>query len=315
MRWDFQGLIIEGTAGDATLAKRWQASFGSRPPSNAAPDIRLRLDCLTELPPPPAGPPSYHQGELIAYYLDGYSVLAHLPRFAQLRLDLAAGESSGLLLPAALTTYGVLEDILAITLSAHFRRRGRFLVHAFAAAHNDRAALLVGGVGSGKTTTGMALLEAGWRLLANDSPVIYGDSEVLSYPGLLAAYPETLARFPTTASLAHSQPAGSGRAKIAVAAEAIWPGVWCERAPAAALFFPTVESRADHAIEELRPPAALRELLPHAVEQWDRAMIPAHLETLRFLVERAPAYRLRLGPEVAAIPPLLARLLATGPTY
>lgn len=34
--------------------------------------------------------------------------------------------------------------------------------------------LLVGGIGAGKTTTGLSLLNAGWQLLSNDSPVVVG---------------------------------------------------------------------------------------------------------------------------------------------
>jgi hypothetical protein len=95
---------------------------------------------------------------------------------------------------------------------------------------------------------------------------------------------------------------------LTVAAESIWPDVWIERAPAAAILFPQIESRADHALDPVGPPEALRRLLPHAVEQWDREMIPPHLAALRRLVEAAPAYLLRLGPKVEAIPALLAGL-------
>jgi hypothetical protein len=62
-------------------------------------------------------------------------------------------------------------------------------------------------------------------------------------------------------------------------------------------------------LEPLRPPDALRLLLPHAIEQWDKAMIPAHLALLSQLVQTAPAYRLRLAPEVLAIPALLGGVI------
>ena len=93
-------------------------------------------------------------------------------------------------------------------------------------------------------------------------------------------------------------------------ADRIWPDMWIDRAPAAAILFPQIESRADHAVEPIRPPEALGRLLPHAVEQWDREMIPEHLRILRHLVESAPAYVLRLGPDVNVIPALLAAALA-----
>jgi hypothetical protein len=211
----------------------------------------------------------------------------------------------------ALSSYGVFEDLIAIGLSPHLRRRGLFLLHAFAAAlpRSDRAALLVGGIGAGKTTTGMALLNAGWRLLSNDSPIINPSAEVLSYPGQLAAYPETYARFESTTHLASDVASETERRKITVAAENIWPDVWCNRANASAIFFPQIEARSAHAVERLSRPEALRRLLPHAVEQWDKAMIAEHLNVLRHLVESTNAYVLRLGPEVASIPVLLASTL------
>lgn len=126
---------------------------------------------------------------------------------------------------------------------------------------------------------------------------------VLSYPDLLSAYPDTLARFPELAGLAH--PTGV-REKTLFAAESIYPDVWVDSAPPAGIFFPQIESRADHALERLPAPEALRLLLPHAIEQWDREMIPAHLALLNQLVQAIPAYRLRLGPDMDSIPAVIA---------
>jgi hypothetical protein len=320
MRWAFHGLTIDGQSNDPDLQARWWASFNSRPMSAAAPDITCALEVLASAPEPPARAPRFRQGALLEYYVEGDSVIAHFPRFGQLRLDLARGLTEGRLARAALDTYGVLEDLIAISLSPHLRRRGLFLIHAFAAAlphprpglrpsRWERGVLIVGDIGAGKTTTGMALLNAGWKLLSNDSPVIQ-NTDVLSYPGLLAAYPDSFARFPAIEHLAAVQPSAEGRKKITVAAEEIWPEVWIERAPVAAILFPQIEPRADHALEPLRPPEALRMLLPHAIEQWDQAMIPEHLALLSQLVQAAPTYRLRLAPDVLAIPAVLEEAIS-----
>lgn len=316
MFWDFHGLAIEGATNDDALRDHWQRTFASRPSSHAPPDITCTLTLATEVPPRPSGQPDFRQGDLLEYFLDGDTAIGHFPRFGQLRLNLADGRTEGALVSAALETYGVFEDLLAIGLSPHLRRRGMFLIHAFAgsppprpspvrfADKGGRGVLIVGNVGAGKTTTGMALLNAGWKLLSNDSPIINESAEVLSYPGLLAAYPDTLARFPATARFA----AADERQKSVFAAESIWPDVWADRAPAAAIFFPQIESRADHAVEPISQPEALRMILPHAVEQWDRAMIPGHLAALNTLIQSAPAYRLRLGPDTSTIPDTLLNL-------
>ncbi len=309
MRWDLHGIIIEGDTNDNGLADWWRRSFASLPRSTAVPHLHLRLALSQTAPNPPAREPDFRQGDLLAYYVDGNRVVAHFPRFGQLSLDLARGQTDSRLLPTALSTYGVLEDLVAIGLSPHLRRRGLFLIHAFAAARDGRALLLVGGIGAGKTTTGMALLNDGWRLLSNDSPIIKAGRQLLRYPGLLAAYPETLSRFEATRHLAEKEAERDGRAKLTLPAAQIWTDVWLDTAPIGAICFPMIEPRADHALEPIPAPQALAQLLPHAIEQWDKGVMPQHLAVLRELVETAPAYRLRLGPDVLAVPAILRQIV------
>lgn len=327
MFWRLHGLTIHGASNDAMVRERWQQSFASLRLADGQADLAFELNLVPTVPAPPAGEPQFRQGDLLQYTLDGRVWVAHFPRFGQLRLDLANGTTEGRIVAATLGAYGVFDDLLAIGLSPHLRRRGLFLIHAFGAVPTPTsgpafigggeqgrgAVLLVGGIGSGKTTTGVSLLNAGWKLLSNDSPILTASSDVLSYPGLLAAYPDTFARFEATAHLARSAPDGGGRQKSSVAAERIWPEVWIERARAGVICFPQIESRTLHSAESIAAPDALRRLLPHAVEQWDREMIPEHLRVLRKLVESAPAYSLHLGPEVTAIPSLLADLVADQP--
>ncbi len=314
-RWALHGLIVAGHWDQAAIGERWTATFAPRPaPSPADPaDLTITLALAEMVPAAPARPPDFQQGDLLSYYVEPEAVVAHFPRYGQLRLDLTAGTTAGTLTASALATYGVFEDLLAISLSPHLRRRGRYLLHAFAAAPAvgpaaGRAALIIGDIGAGKTTTGLSLLHAGWRLLSNDSPILAaGDAvRVLAYPGLLSAYPDTLARFPELASLA---PAPGSRQKTLFAAEAVYPDVWLENAPPGALLFPRIERRAEHALERLAPPDALRQILPHAIEQWDRAAIPPHLALLNQLVQSTPAYRLRLAPHTDSLPDLIASAL------
>ncbi len=310
MRWNLHGVVIEGVATSQALRDRWSEIFASCPTAVASPDIRFTLGVGATPPVAPPGEPHFRQGDLLQYFLRGGAVIAHFPRHGELRLDLTRATTSGTLAPATWETSGVLEDLVAVGLSAHLRRRNLFLVHAFAAVRHGRAALLVGGIGAGKTTTGIALLDAGWKLLSNDSPIISDSGEVLSYPGLLAAFPHTFARFARTAAWIPRSPAPpTGPAKTLLAAESVWEDVWGTRAPAGAILFPRIESVRDHALTPLDPPEALRRILPHAVERWDRAMIPRHLEILRTLVESAPAFRLALSPKIRTLPAIVAEAL------
>lgn len=319
MLWDLHGLILEGIWDDTHIGERWLASFASRPvaPSGTLPNLVFRLSLVKEAPPAPPTPPDFKQDDLLAYYLHENQALAHFPRYGQMRLNLTQGTTTGDLTTAVLTTYGVFEDLLAIGLSPHLRRRGLFLIHAFAAVHSSETVLIVGDIGAGKTTTGLALLRAGWKLLSNDSPVLRegqsgGSPEVLAYPSLLSAYLDSLLRFPELHRLitTNDLPPGGERRKIMFSAEEFFPNVWAERAPLGAILFPQIEDGASHTLEELSPPEALQMLLPHAVEQWDREMIPAHLALLNQAVQAAPAYRLRLGVDVHAIPATVASALS-----
>ncbi len=314
-RWQMHGLTIEGSWSAPEIGERWCATFAPLPLTAATPDLGIQLSLVAQVPAAPSATPNFTQGDLLAYYLQGPLVLAHFPRFGQLELDLAHGTTRGVITLAALATYGVFEDLLAIGLSPHLRRRGQFLLHAFAAAPaaNAPAVLIIGDIGAGKTTTGLALLHAGWKLLSNDSPILTADAgvvSVLAYPGLLSAYPDTLARFSELGSLILLAPV---REKTIFAAEAVYPDVWLSATSAGVLLFPQIENRPEHALEPLSPPEALQLILPHAIEQWDRAMIPSHLALLTQLIQTTPAYRLRLGPDTDTLPAILASTLDKSP--
>lgn len=315
MRWNLHGIVVEGESDWPALREAWGAIFSAcsaAPDGSSAPpaQISCRLDRVALVPETPRLPPILADGAFASYYLVDGGAIAHFPRFGQLRFDFAGARTTGLITEDALLTYGVIEDLIAVSLSAHLRRRGFFLVHAFAAALDGRVALIVGGIGAGKTTTGLSLLAAGWRLVSNDSPIVDRRGQVLSYPGPLAAAPDSFERFEATRAIARRavfHPAG--RKKLAVPAESVWPGVWTAGGPARAILFPRIEARTDHQLEPLSESEALRELLPHSIERWDPPMMPEHLRALKHLVATAPAFRLRLGPEVASIPSIVARAM------
>lgn len=308
-RWQFHDLIIEGKTDDANLWQGWLKSFSSLPEGTAVPHLTVTLHKASTVPAPPNRSPDFQQGDLLHYFVDGDQVIAHFPRYGQLHLNLSAGQTEGWLVSAAAETFAILEDLIAISLSPHLRRRQKFLLHAFAAAKDGKGVLLVGGIGAGKTTTGLSLLNAGWRLLSNDSPVVGTNGRIQQYPGVLAAYPESFAHFPALAHLATGVVSGNGRQKISVTAESVWPDVWLGETAVHAICFPKIEDRPEHALTPLGKPAALARLLPHAVEQWDKAMIPAHLKILRQLVESAPAYDLHLCPDILTIPQAIQNIL------
>jgi hypothetical protein len=345
---DLHGLVIACESSAERIRERWSHSFSSRPQvigRNA--DITFSLNLTVQRPDAPAASPSFTQGDLLSVYQRPNDlatqrptdqVTIHFPRFGQLRIDLSHNRIEGELAPAALDVYGVFEDMVAMGLTALLRRRHLFLIHAFAAAYDGRAVLLVGDIGSGKTTTGISLLRAGWKLLSNDSPLLTdgkgrmandgwrrkgegrkADSILtaklsvsedavmaLAYPGLLSAYPDTLRRFPELAALPHPH---TPTHKTTFAAESVYPDVWLESAPVRAIVFPHVAHTAEHHVTRLKASEALRRLLPNAIDRWDTEMIPTHLQLLTTFANTAPAYHIELGEQVETLPSLFEEIL------
>ncbi len=281
-------------------------------------EICLRLNLTPSVPSPPAGRPSYRQPDLAVYRV-GEAYLFHLPRLGQMRVDPAARTVDGVLVPAALEVYGAFEDINALGLAPLFRRHGRALIHAFAAAHQGRALLLAGDNASGKTTTGLALLAAGWKLIANDAPLLgERDGRVMAFafPGLLSLHADALQRFPTLGPLLRDPLPVPSRPdwKITFAAQDHFPAPWLWEAEVKAVCLMSLDTEAgpsEHTLARVSPAVALGQLLPHSVDRWDQETLDFQIDLLHQLARQAPVYRLQLGPDVLALPGLLETLLLT----
>jgi hypothetical protein len=66
----------------------------------------------------------------------------------------------------------VLEDLAALGVTWLLAPHGRFILHGGALARDDRAVLVIGNTGAGKSTLAAAALEAGWPVLADDQVVL-----------------------------------------------------------------------------------------------------------------------------------------------
>lgn len=316
LSYQLHGLHLRVTSPDQPIRQRLArvlAPFAA-PEITELADIRLELRLLTteSLPPwQPAGE-IVSESRLLRCALDGEILSAHFPRWGTVTVDLATGLIQGDLLPGALSHYGAFDDMVIIALGPLLRRRGFFSLHAFAASQADQAVLLVGDIGAGKTTTGLSLLEAGWKLVSNDSPLLRREGEAVlacAYPGLLAAYDDTVARFATLRRF-QGEPGALAAKRAFAAHEAYGDAIWQQQARASLLLFPQIEpGLAVSRTEPLGGPEALLALLPNSIERWDRDYISPHLAILQALVSQVPAYRLRLAPDVPALPGLIAQLL------
>jgi hypothetical protein len=171
-------------------------------------------------------------------------------------------------------------------------------------------------MGSGKTTTGLALLKAGWKLLSNDSPLLTLQNEqvqVLAYPGRLSAFDDSLARFenlkkfvPTEAPPARAESSREPPKRVFRAEEA-FSDPWTSAGVAGGVFFPQVRPGLNRSeLVSVAPRETLLQLIPQGIAGWNKATIGANLQILSRLVEQAPGYTLNLSPQVQQLPALIA---------
>jgi hypothetical protein len=327
------GLTLTFHTPNAPLRERFETVYGHLPQlssSKTGVSINWDIHQSSLAPNPPAGTPIISKGDLVSYYGADDLVLIRMPKYGLITVDLSNNRLLGVVTHQCLDVYGAFEDVLMISLAPLYRRRGWFPLHAFAAlAPNNKAALITGEMGSGKTTTGLALLSAGWKLLSNDTPLLTMQKDsvhVLAYPGRLSAFDDSLVRF---ASLKKFIPGGVGvRAKVKAKAEAkvekglrgsanppkrvfraeeAFADPWAAAGVAGGVFFPQVVPGLAHSeLVQIAPKDALLQLIPQAIEGWDKAAIGQSLQLLSRLVEQVPCYTLRLSPHMEQLPSLIA---------
>lgn len=332
---DLHGLKLAFQSPDLPLRERFEEVYGHLPHVNGAGSdvfIGWHIHKLPSAPPPPPGMPVISEGPLVSYYGQGQLVAIRMPKYGLVTVDLDQQRLVGAITRNTLETYGAFEDVLMISLAPLYRRRGWFPLHAFAAqAPRGKVALITGAMGVGKTTTGLALLSAGWKLLSNDSPLLAlrsdGQVEVLAYPGRLSAFDDSLARFEglrrfipreaeSTLKGAGAQAeaeqidllAPAGPQKRVFRAEEAFAEPWGTAGVAGGIFFPQViGGSVQSKLVEVSPKEAMLQLMPQAIEGWDKAAIGQTLHLLGKLVEQVPCYQLRLSPQVDQLPALIAK--------
>jgi hypothetical protein len=298
-------ILLESSA--EAVREEWERLFAGWG-CETEPELSLALERVERLPSLPALPPAFTDDRgIVDVYRERDGHLLHFGGGAVMRLK--GKRAEGVVLGTALGN-GQLEDITLTSLAPLLRGCGYYLLHAFAASRNGQALLICGRSGSGKTTSGASLLLGGWQFLANDAVLLQergGAVFALPTPGFLQVRPPTLFLLP---ALRHRRGhAHAPTASYVFSAEAVSEGGWGRPAPVRALYFPHIceEATASH-VEPLEQAVALARLVEESVDRWDTDALAAHVTLLQTLVAQARPYRLHLGPDVAGLPHLLARL-------
>ncbi len=253
----------------------------------------------------PASPHGGDFGRLFVYQADEQRLILRFDGGAAAAVSLAPDHPAVDLQVTPEMVHGSrFEDAVFTSLAPLLRRRGLYLVHAFAAVSPaGGATLLIGPSGSGKTTTGLNLLLHGWRLLANDVALLKWEDGVvwaLPTPGVVSIRAKTFELLPDLRRLT----GGSPDREISVSGRRI--NRWGRPAPVSRLIFPAVGPGPDSALLPESRSVALARILEESLDRWDGSQIAPHTSLLAELVEQTTPNRLHLGRDFDRLPDLLA---------
>jgi hypothetical protein len=203
---------------------------------------------------------------------------------------------------------------LPVVLAFALRHHGVFHLHAAGLADGERAILVAGQSGVGKTTLALAILDAGFAWLCDDAAFVTERDAIPRVEGVprpFHLHPETLGAFAHAAAVAGPADA-SGRRDLDP--ERVWPGRM-RRGPhrPGILLFPEVTHRPATTVERLTAADSLGRLVEaSALLVVDGAARSSeHLALLGRLASEAPALRVGLGEDLLRAPAKVAlRILA-----
>jgi hypothetical protein len=191
--------------------------------------------------------------------------------------------------------------------------QGYQFVHGGAVGLQDKAALIVGKGGTGKSTTCLACLEAGMRYLGDDytlvrlddQPWVYSLYNTAKLKGL-----EDISRFPGLKPLLINPDRldiekammflyGSHKAQIT-------PGM-----PLKAILIPSISNKAQTEIQPASPGAALAALAPSTMFQLPGSTGQA-MKNITELVKKLPCFMLKLGTHLESLTNELRQFILGG---
>jgi hypothetical protein len=188
-------------------------------------------------------------------------------------------------------------------------QENRVVIHGGAVAGKHGAALLVGPGGSGKSTTALLCLQAGWKYLADDYCVIEpGDPpRAFSLYNTAKLARRWLLRVPQLQKLGEVNSEMHDDKHLLFLHE-ICPDELICSANGRLLLLPSVSGQTDTTVSSATAGEALRALAPSTIFQGS-ASGPTTFRLLSKLVEQIPIRRLNLGSELDQVVPRVDRCM------
>ena len=303
----------------AEINRRWQQILGpwakDRNQQTAGLVLTLRLDLEPTLPPLPANPAIFTDARDI---IDVYRVaktrfMLHFRAGGLIEVDVTPGAMAvqGTITPGIFDERR-LEDVTFTSLAAPLRRHSHYLLHAAGASNGDRSVLFAGASHSGKTTTSLTLLLAGWKYLANDLVLLVpyqGTVWAFPTPSELTVRKKTLELLPGLRQYQRRPYHGKrvGPTQVTARTLNLEKIRWAGAGPVTTICFPRVSGPPRSHLKDIPAAVGLARLMEESVDRWDRQALDDHVDLLASLCRQCRHYELELGPDVARLPELLGR--------
>ncbi|MGD0391559.1 MAG: hypothetical protein ABSC41_02840 [Acidimicrobiales bacterium] len=191
--------------------------------------------------------------------------------------------------------------LLTIALVETMKRFQRFPLHAAGLALHGKGVLVPGASGSGKSTTSVTLVRAGFDFLSDDTVFLTSSPDgiwVAGFPDEVDVTDNTVARIPELGHLAGASLV-PGREKHSFRVEDVFGITPLTGCRPAVLIAPQVVAGPRSEVEPLAPSEALIGLLPNVLLT-DPVASQAHLDMLAALVESVPCMTFRVGSDLDA---------------
>lgn len=195
----------------------------------------------------------------------------------------------------------VLAQIISQAFSAALRRSGLFEFHSagLVPPGHDKAVLIAGGSGTGKSTLTLQLAACGWRFLSDDTLLLEKRDQTIEVHALrkfFALTPDTI----TAVRLPQLEPAlAAGIFKERVTPQDLFPECQIQRSRPGAIFFPTLSYEAESRVQKLTAAETMGRLLrlcPWAA--YDKPTANEHLSVLSALARESTAFDLFAGTDL-----------------
>jgi hypothetical protein len=208
----------------------------------------------------------------------------------------------------------ILSQLISQAIAAAMRRCGLFLLHGAGVRppHQDKAILIAGNSGTGKSTITFQLASCGWGYLSDDVLLFNELDRGIEVRGLRRFFALTADTMAAVQFLPTSELTGMGQSKRRIAPEDLFPSGQIQSATPGAVIFPRITDDAGSKIQRLTIYESMKALL--RLDPWscyDKPTARDHLNFFGRLARETVAFELQAGKDLLGNPALTAEMVAS----